>query len=144
MDDRDVGVIEGRERSCLALEAGQPIVVARERLGKDLDGDEPIELRVPRTIDLAHSAGSDCGEDFVWPEARADGQRHGAMLILPTEPPTTKEGSGPTPSAPHPAPPQKLPADQPTPEREERFVDVGPFVIPHAQAPKLTDPGKCA
>ena len=31
------------------------------------------------------------------------------------------------------------------PEREERLVDVGPLVIPHAQVAKLTEPGKmCA
>ena len=31
------------------------------------------------------------------------------------------------------------------PEREERLVDVGPLVIPHAQAAKLTEPGEmCA
>ena len=39
---------------------------------------------------------------------------------------------------------QRLPANQRAPEREERLVDVGPLVIPHAQAAKLTEPGKCA
>jgi hypothetical protein len=44
----------------------------------------------------------------------------------------------------HPTLPQRTPTDQRTPERQEGFVDVGPLVIPHAQAPKLTEPGKCA
>ena len=43
-----------------------------------------------------------------------------------------------------PRPAQRLPANQRAPEREERLVDVGPLVIPHAQAAKLTEPGKCA
>src|SRR6478672_5639498 len=43
-----------------------------------------------------------------------------------------------------PRPAQGPPANQRAPEREERLVDVGPFVIPHAQAAKLTEPGKCA
>ena len=38
---------------------------------------------------------------------------------------------------------QRLPANQRAPEREERLVDVGPLVIPHAQTAKLIEPGKC-
>ena len=40
-------------------------------------------------------------------------------------------------------PAQRLPANQRAPEREERLVDVGPPVIPHAQPAKLTEPGEC-
>ncbi len=43
-----------------------------------------------------------------------------------------------------PRPAQRLPAKQRAPERKECLVDVGPLVIPHAQAAKLTQPGKCA
>jgi hypothetical protein len=43
-----------------------------------------------------------------------------------------------------PRPAQRLPANQRAPQREERLVDVGPLVIPHAQAAKLTEPRKCA
>ena len=39
---------------------------------------------------------------------------------------------------------QRLPANQRAPEGEECLVDVGPLVIPHAQAAKLTEPGKRA
>jgi hypothetical protein len=38
-----------------------------------------------------------------------------------------------------PRPAQRLPANQRAPQREERLVDVGPLVIPHAQAAKLTE-----
>src|SRR5438876_10601690 len=44
----------------------------------------------------------------------------------------------------HPALSQGLPADKRAAEREERLVDVGPFVIPHAETPKLIQPRKCA
>ncbi len=37
---------------------------------------------------------------------------------------------------------QRLPADQRTPEGQERLVDVGPFVVPDAQTSKLIQPGK--
>ena len=43
-----------------------------------------------------------------------------------------------------PRPPQRLPANQRAPEREERLVNVGPLVIPHSQAAKLTEPSKGA
>ena len=33
--------------------------------------------------------------------------------------------------------------DQRAPKREERLVDVGPLVIPHAQTAKLIEPSKC-
>src|ERR1700730_10953547 len=37
---------------------------------------------------------------------------------------------------------QRLPTNQGAPQREERLVDVGPLVIPHAQTAKLIEPGK--
>jgi hypothetical protein len=37
---------------------------------------------------------------------------------------------------------QRLPTNQSAPQREERLVDVGPLVIPHAQTAKLIEPGK--
>src|SRR5436190_5443259 len=37
---------------------------------------------------------------------------------------------------------QRLPANQRAPEREERLVDVGPLVIPDAEAAKLIQPGQ--
>ena len=40
------------------------------------------------------------------------------------------------------APPQRLPANQRAPEREERLVDVGPLVVADAQASELVEPCK--
>jgi hypothetical protein len=39
--------------------------------------------------------------------------------------------------------PQSVPADQRTPERQERGVNIGPLVVSDPQAPKLIQPGKC-
>src|SRR5262249_6816871 len=60
-------------------------------------------------------------------QRRGDGRRSG------------RRRSGGLPRAP-----QRLPANQRAPEREERLVDVGPLVIPHAEAAKLTEPGEGA
>jgi len=53
-------------------------------------------------------------------------------------------GRGRSPSASRQRLAQRLPANQAAPERKKRLVDVGPFVIPYAQAAKLIDPGKRA
>jgi hypothetical protein len=42
----------------------------------------------------------------------------------------------------HPALSQRLPTNQRAPEREERFVDVGPLVVSDTEASKLIEPGK--
>ena len=71
------GMIQRRERLRFALEAGEPLGVAGERVGQDLDRDVAIQLRVARAIDLAHAAGPKGGEDLVRAEANAgqEGQR---------------------------------------------------------------------
>ena len=38
--------------------------------------------------------------------------------------------------------PQGMPADQRTPQRQKRLVDVGPLVVADAQAAKLIEPSK--
>ena len=60
VDRGDVRMVERREHLRLALEAREPIGIAREELGKDLQRDITIELRVTRTIDLAHAACAEC------------------------------------------------------------------------------------
>ena len=55
----DVRVIQRREHLRFAPETRQPIGVRGEQLGEDLDRDVAIQLRVARTIDLAHAAGAE-------------------------------------------------------------------------------------
>ena len=73
----NVGVIQRCEDFRFALEPGQPVSVGRERGRQNLDGDLPLQLRVGRAIDLAHSARADGGNDLVGAEARAGDQGQG-------------------------------------------------------------------
>jgi hypothetical protein len=69
-------MIEGSQEFRLALKPRQPIRILRERLGQHLDCDVALQPRVAGTIDLAHSAGADGGENFVGTESSASRQRH--------------------------------------------------------------------
>ena len=84
-------MVERREHLRLALKACEPVGIAREELGKDLQRDVTIELRVARTIDLTHAARAECRDDLVGAEARTGGQRHESRLIVATEAITAKE-----------------------------------------------------
>ena len=73
----DVRMIQRRERLRFALEPREPLGIARERVGQDLDRDVAIELRIAGAIHLAHAPGAKGGQDFVGAEAGAgsEGQR---------------------------------------------------------------------
>ena len=45
---------ERRDRFRLALEAGQRVGIGRHGLREDLDRDVPVELLIPRPVDLPH------------------------------------------------------------------------------------------
>ena len=51
-------MIQGCQESSFTLEPGQAFLVLRESRGKDFDGDLSLQLRVLRTVDLAHAAAS--------------------------------------------------------------------------------------
>ena len=91
VDRGDIRMVERREHLRLALEACEPVGIAGEELGKDLQRDVTIELRVARTIDLAHAARAECRDDLVGAETRTGGQRHESRLIVATEAMTAKE-----------------------------------------------------
>ena len=52
-------MVERREDLRFALEPREPIGIAGEGVGQDLQRDVAIELRVARAIDLPHPAGAD-------------------------------------------------------------------------------------
>ena len=81
VDVRDVRVIEGRQRLRFACEPRQPVGVAGERVGQDLQRDVAIELGIARAEHLAHPAGADAGDDFVDAEARTGSERQPAGSI---------------------------------------------------------------
>ena len=74
MNRRDVRVIERGKDFRFALEAGDAIRIRREQFGQDLQRYVASELRVPSTIDFAHPAGAEGGEDFVRADARTNGE----------------------------------------------------------------------
>ena len=49
---RDVRMVQGRERLGFAREPRQPIGIACERVGQDLERDVTIEVRVAGPVDL--------------------------------------------------------------------------------------------
>ena len=53
------GMIERGEHLRFACEPREPVGVAGERVGQDLERDIAIELRVARAIHLAHPARAD-------------------------------------------------------------------------------------
>ena len=59
VDRADVRMVQRGEHPRLALEAREPIRVARERARQDLDRDVASELRVARPVHLAHAAGAE-------------------------------------------------------------------------------------
>jgi hypothetical protein len=62
---RDVRVVERRDGLRFAAEACQPVGIAGEQVGEDLDRDVAVQLRVAGAIHLAHSARAEQGHNFV-------------------------------------------------------------------------------
>ena len=85
VDDGDIGMIEGGERLCLALEAGDGIGICRRELGKNLDRDVAIQPAVARPVDVAHPTGANRRENLVRsdPGARQKGHKEPARLYPP-------------------------------------------------------------
>ncbi|HSC29604.1 MAG TPA: hypothetical protein VLD67_20170 [Vicinamibacterales bacterium] len=66
-------MIDGRDGARLAVEAFAETARAR------LDGDQPVEARISRLPDLAHTAGANDGQDLVRAKPRARRQHHGSV-----------------------------------------------------------------
>src|SRR4030095_8348459 len=73
VDVGDVQMVQRGQGLGLALKPRNPLGVAGERRGQDLDRDGAIQLRVPRAVDFTHAAGSERRQDFVRAEACAGG-----------------------------------------------------------------------
>ena len=69
-------MIKGRQHFRFTLEPAHPMGIARELIGKNLDRDFALPLRVARAIDLAHAALSWQRRDLIGAELRADSDRH--------------------------------------------------------------------
>ena len=84
-DVRNIRVIECGEDFRFAVETGETVGIARHDIWQDFHGHVAFELRVPRAIDLAHTARAEGGEDLVRAKARAGLEGHGDLtgLYLP-------------------------------------------------------------
>jgi hypothetical protein len=69
-------MIQGREGLGLSCESCQPFSVAREEIGQDLDGDVAVQPGISGSIDLAHAAGTECGDDLIRADAGAGSEPH--------------------------------------------------------------------
>ena len=76
VDLGNVRVIQPRERPRFPLKTPQSLGVSREHLRQDLQRDVTIQLRIARSIDLAHATGAKSIEDFVRAEAGAARETH--------------------------------------------------------------------
>ena len=72
-DVADMGMTECRECSRFAFEPLTPDRIFGVGGRQDLDGDGPLETRVPCRVHLAHPSGAERREDFVRAQALADG-----------------------------------------------------------------------
>ena len=72
----DVGMVQRGEELRFALEAGQPIGIAGEEVGQDLERDVAPEPRVAGAKHLAHAPGAELADDLVRAQFRAGSQGH--------------------------------------------------------------------
>ena len=95
MKRQDVGMRQRGDGLRFAIESREPLRIARDRLGQNLDGDVAIEARIARAIHLAHPTSAKRIEDFVAAEPAAGGQGHGALSLsrgsAPLEPARARE-----------------------------------------------------
>ena len=68
----DVGVVERGSRLGFAAEALQSLLIVRQSLGQELEGDEAIEARVLRLIHYPHAAATELFEDTIMGNCLAD------------------------------------------------------------------------
>ena len=78
----DVRMIQLRDDPGFALQARTPALIACERLGQNLDGDDALEARVARFEHFAHPAGADRRNDLVRTEAGTGGDGHDGERIV--------------------------------------------------------------
>jgi hypothetical protein len=78
----DVWMIQRRERRRLAFKPSQPFGIAGKLLGQDLQRNIPPQARVTCTIHLAHAAGPQRADDFVWTYEGAGNESHAECVRM--------------------------------------------------------------
>ena len=67
VDRSNVGVVQRRQYPRFTLKAGHAVGVVGKDLGEDFYRDITIETSIPGTVNLAHPARTNGGEDFIGP-----------------------------------------------------------------------------
>jgi hypothetical protein len=65
VNGEEIGMAQRAEHAGFLLEALQAVGIAGERFRKNFDGDGAVQARVARTVDLAHAARAERGDNFV-------------------------------------------------------------------------------
>src|SRR4030095_3075399 len=65
VENADMRMIEGGNSLGFPFESLSKLGPVRKVCSENLDCDLAVETGVPRSINLSHSASSDCGKDFV-------------------------------------------------------------------------------
>jgi hypothetical protein len=81
VEGADVGVGELGDRLRLAFEALQSAGVTSHGLHEDLERDFPVQLGIPRAVDLTHAPCTAGSKDLVASETVACFESHGLNLI---------------------------------------------------------------
>ena len=69
-------MVQRGEELRFALEAGQPIGIAGEEVGQDLERDVAPEPRVAGAKHLSHSPGAELADDLISAQFRAGCESH--------------------------------------------------------------------
>ncbi len=71
VDRTDVGMVERGEELRFAPESRESIGIDREGVGENLERDFTVQTRIACSVDLAHTARADGGENLVTAEPGA-------------------------------------------------------------------------
>ncbi len=91
VDGADVGMVQGRSRLGLALEAGQRLGVLGDVIRQELEGDKAMQPGVFGLVDDAHAATADLLNNAVVRDGPADHWR--TMLLVVKAPSQRKHES---------------------------------------------------
>src|SRR5262249_51779464 len=130
------------DRARFTVESVADLRIDGESLGEDLDCDDAVKACVAGFVHFPHAAGAERREDFVRAESSSRGKGHVQLWWWEwhsLEPAGLRFGRYQG-LAGCPTLPQRVPTDQCAPERNARLVDVGPPIVPNAQAAELIQP----
>jgi hypothetical protein len=92
-------MIQGSDGAGFAREPSQGLGIARDVLGKDLEGDVARQTRIMGAVDRAHTAGAERSADLVRTESGSGHEGHGQPSLFQGAP-TGKEVASGGPLAP--------------------------------------------